>query len=219
METPRVTIFAGRFGSGKTNLAANYALLLARDRAVALLDMDVCNPMFRMHDLKELFDRRGISFASPRYAGTNVDMPALSPEMGGLLAGGDKTVVVDVGGDDAGAVALGGYAARIEKSGYDMLFVFNRFRPFTATAEDALGQLRAIEAASRLKFTKLACNHNLGRATTESDIEGSLRYGKELSELSGLPVAFEAFDRRLSPIVPPGLAFPIDILLKRSFDN
>ena len=48
MSEKRVTLFAGHYGSGKTNIAVNYAkLLAAKGLAVTLADLDIVNPYFR----------------------------------------------------------------------------------------------------------------------------------------------------------------------------
>ena len=45
MQAKRVTLFAGHYGSGKTNVAVNFALhLAAQGKAVTLADMDIVNP-------------------------------------------------------------------------------------------------------------------------------------------------------------------------------
>ena len=44
----RVTLFAGHYGSGKTNVALNFARQLKRTvPRVAVADLDIVNPYFR----------------------------------------------------------------------------------------------------------------------------------------------------------------------------
>ena len=51
MKSKRITLFVGHYGSGKTNIAVNYALKLAKERPqVALADLDIVNPYFRSKD-------------------------------------------------------------------------------------------------------------------------------------------------------------------------
>ena len=53
----RVTLFAGHYGSGKTNLAVNYALALRESgESVTVADMDIVNPYFRTKDSAEVLD-------------------------------------------------------------------------------------------------------------------------------------------------------------------
>ena len=47
----RVTLFAGHYGSGKTNVALNFARQLKRTvPRVAVADLDIVNPYFRTKD-------------------------------------------------------------------------------------------------------------------------------------------------------------------------
>ena len=47
----RVTLFAGHYGSGKTNVALNFARQLKRTAPrVAVADLDIVNPYFRTKD-------------------------------------------------------------------------------------------------------------------------------------------------------------------------
>ena len=51
----RVTLFCGHYGSGKSNIAVNYAEKLAGSGLkTALADIDIVNPYFRSADSKEM---------------------------------------------------------------------------------------------------------------------------------------------------------------------
>jgi len=220
MEIKRVTLFAGHYGSGKTNIAVNYALMLKRqgyDTAIA--DLDIVNPYFRTKDSAELLKQNGISLISSEFANTNVDFPALPSETYRLVIQRDLHAVFDVGGDDRGALALGRYTPYIlEENDYEMLFVANFCRPLTRNAEDALEVMREIEAAGKIPFTALINNSNLGRETTEEDIKASKKHIERLSILSGLPIKFTSVDERFSGItINDREIFPIK-LSKRYYD-
>ena len=203
MKTKRVTLFAGHYGSGKTNVAVNYAMYLRTlfDK-VMIADLDVVNPYFRTKDSAEELAAAGIHLISPEFANTNVDLPALPTEMYAIVDRTDYHAVVDVGGDDSGAVALGRYVPGIlEENDYEMLFVCNRFRPLTKTPAEALGVMREIEAACGIPFTAIADNSNLGDETTAEDIESSAEYVSELSALCGLDVKFVSARHDIAPDV------------------
>ncbi len=190
MEHKRLTLFAGHYGSGKTNIAVNYAIALATEgKKVCIADLDIVNPYFRTADsAKELTDA-GVTLISPQFANSNVDLPALPAEAYRLVQ--DKSIygVMDIGGDDRGAYALGRYVPFIKEEGnYRMIFVANCCRPLTTTAEEALEVMREIEAACGLQFTDIVNNSNLGPETTAQTVIDSLPYIKKLSELSALPV-------------------------------
>jgi len=190
MEHKRLTLFAGHYGSGKTNIAVNYAIAMAREgKRVCIADLDIVNPYFRTKDSAQRLAEAGVTLISPQFANTNVDLPALPAEAYRLVQ--DKSIygVMDIGGDDRGAYALGRYIPAIKaENDYRMVFVANCCRPLTLTPEDALEVMREIEAACSLQFTDIVNNSNLGPETTPETVLDSLEYIRKLSELSGLPV-------------------------------
>jgi hypothetical protein len=190
MEHKRLTLFAGHYGSGKTNIAVNYALRLAKEgKKVCIADLDIVNPYFRTKDSAAELAAAGIDLISPRYANTNVDLPALPAESYRLVQDKSSFGVMDIGGDDRGAYALGRFAEAIRaEDNYRMAFVLNCFRPLTATVADAMVILREIEAAAGLSFTCIVNNSNIGEETTKEVFLESLRFAKELGEASGLPL-------------------------------
>ncbi len=216
MQHKRLTLFAGHYGSGKTNLALNWARWLKdRGERVTVADLDIVNPYFRTKDAAEELAAAGIGLISSEYANSNVDLPAMPKEIYGLVAARDVCGVLDIGGDDRGALALGRYAASIrEEDDYEMLLVVNFARPLTRTAEDALTVLREIEEAGGLPFTAIVNNTNLGGATTAEDVLGSVPLVRELSERTGLPVKLTGVERRLLPALSGKVddLFPIKIL-------
>ena len=190
MDSKRLTLFAGHYGSGKTNIAVNYALYLAREgKRVCIADLDIVNPYFRTKDSERELNDAGITLVSPRYANSNVDLPALPAESYRLVQDRSTYGVMDIGGDDRGAYALGRFADAIKAEGdYRMAFVVNCHRPLTSTVEDAIEIMREIEAACGLKFTCIVNNSNLGPETTADTVRSSLDFVKRLSEATGLPV-------------------------------
>ena len=190
MEHKRLTLFAGHYGSGKTNIAVNYAIALAKEgKKVCIADLDIVNPYFRTADSAKDLTEAGVTLISPRFANSNVDLPALPAEAYRLVQ--DKSIygVMDIGGDDRGAYALGRYVPFIKEEGnYRMIFVANCCRPLTTTAEEALEVMGEIENACGLQFTDIVNNSNLGPETTPETVLASLSYIQKLSELSGLPV-------------------------------
>ena len=190
MEHKRLTLFAGHYGSGKTNIAVNYALLLAsQGKQVCIGDLDIVNPYFRTKDSAKVLENAGVTLISPQFANTNVDLPALPAEAYRLVA--DKSVygIMDIGGDDRGAYALGRFVPSVlEENNYRMVFVANCYRPLTRTAEDAMEVMGEIEAACGLRFTDIINNSNLGDETTPETVLQSREYIQKLSEISNLPV-------------------------------
>ena len=190
MEHKRLTLFAGHYGSGKTNIAVNYAKFLAgQGMDVCIADLDIVNPYFRTADSAKDLEQAGVTLISPQFANSNVDLPALPAEAYRLVE--DKSIygVMDIGGDDRGAYALGRYVPFMKKeNNYRMAFVANCYRPLTRTPEEALEVMREIEAACKLEFTCIVNNSNLGTETTAQTVMDSMAYIDKLSALSGLPV-------------------------------
>ncbi len=186
----RLTLFAGHYGSGKTNIAVNYAMMLKKQGYdVIVADLDIVNPYFRTKDSEKELHEMGIELISSKFANTNLDIPSLPQEMYRTVQDKSKFAVMDIGGDDAGAVALGRFAPFIkEENNYDMVFVVNFFRPLSRTAEEALEIMREVEASSKLKFTSIINNSNLGELTTAEDVLSTEAEAQKLSELSGLPL-------------------------------
>lgn len=200
MEHKRLTLFAGHYGSGKTNLAVNYALHLAREqKPVCIADLDIVNPYFRTADSAKELESAGVELISPQFANSNVDLPALPAEAYRLVQDKSRYSIMDIGGDDRGAYALGRYVPFIkEENNYRMAFVANASRPLTGTAEEALEVMQEIESACGLPFTCIINNTNLAAETTPETVLQSVPYVEKLSRLSGLPVWFHAAENRVA---------------------
>ena len=212
----RTVVVTGHYGSGKTNLSLNIAIALKRQgRRVTLADLDVVNPYFRGADFRHLAGREGIGLIAPAYAGSNLDIPALTGELDARL-GGEDTVIIDAGGDSDGAHALGRYAPKIARRPYDMIFVVNLFRLMTKTPEQAALYMKEIEAACRLKVTAIANNSNVAELTTPEDLALGIQKARRLSGLTQKPLLFSSVRSDLA--VRPGecdeTIFPVEIYVK-----
>ena len=199
MDYKRVTLLCGHYGSGKTNIAVNMAFdLKKRKENVAIADLDIVNPYFRTKDSSEEFKQKNIRLICSEYANTNLDIPALPQDLYAITDDKDLNVIIDVGGDDRGALALGRISEKIvEENDYEMLMVINCYRPLTRDAEDTLEVMREIELAGKIKFTGLINNSNLGELTSEDDVINSLSYAREVSKLSSLPVVMTSVNENI----------------------
>lgn len=199
----RVTLFCGHYGSGKTNIAVSYALKLRREgAAVTVADLDIVNPYFRTKDSTAEFEAAGIRLVCSRYANTNLDIPALPEDLYVITDDKSSLAVIDVGGDDRGALALGRLTpALLAEDSYEMLMVINRYRPLTPDAASTVEVMWEIEAACGISFTGLVNNSNLGEETTAEDVLSSVKYGREVAALSGLPVCMTTVKAELAPVL------------------
>lgn len=215
----KINIVTGHYGSGKTNFSANLAVKLADEgKQVTVVDLDIVNPYFRSADFGELFSAKNIELIAPLYANSNLDIPAISFDLE-RIASGDGSLVIDVGGDDAGAIALGRYAKAFEafSDDIDMLYVVNCRRFLTRTADEALELMYEIEAAAQMKHTAIVNNTNLLYETTAEILEDSAGFAEEISERSGLPIAFSCVPLGLTADVPN--PFPVKIYVKKVWEN
>lgn len=219
MEHKRLTLFAGHYGSGKTNIAVNYALLLAKEqKRVCIADLDIVNPYFRTKDSAQLLEAAGVDLISPQFANSNVDLPALPAESYRLVR--DKSIygIMDIGGDDRGAYALGRFVPDIVAEGdYRMVFVANCCRPLTRTPEDALEIMREIENACGLRFTCIVNNSNLGEMTDPQVLTDSLPFIEKLCELSGLPLWMHTVEEKIKNQLPEMTAPVLGMTLQEKY--
>lgn len=196
----RLTLFCGHYGSGKTNLAVNYALhLRSLGLEVSLADLDIVNPYFRSKDSTDVLEAAGVRVIALPFANSSVDLPSLPSSAYSLVQDRSRYAVLDIGGDDRGAYALGRFVPYIlEENDFDMLYVVNFYRPLTTTAEEAFGVLKEIEGACGLAFTGIVNNSNLGAETTIDSIE--VTYGKvrELCRLTGLPLVATTAEKSIA---------------------
>lgn len=212
MDYKRISLFAGHYGSGKTNVAVNYALRMKKIfEKVTVADIDIVNPYFRTKDGEKILNECGIELISSEYANSNVDLPALPPELYSITQKRDTAAVIDVGGDDRGALALGRYSSQIaDENNYHMFLVINMYRPETRDAKSTYEIMREIEESGGLRFTAVVNNSNLGEETEPEDVLKSVGYAKEVSELTGLPIymttvesgIFPYLDEKIENLVP-----------------
>ena len=221
MSAKRITIFAGHYGSGKTNVAVNYALCLSKEgKKVSLSDLDIVNPYFRSKDSEKILNDAGIRFISSEYANSNVDMPALPADAYSVTADKERFAVVDVGGDDRGALALGRYVPDIlAENDYEMLFVINKYRPLTRDAKSAVEVMREIEDASKMRFTAIVNNSNIGELTKAQDVLSSVSYANEVAQITGLPIKMTSvhFDLEKELAGKIENLFPIKLYIRQTW--
>ena len=155
-----------------------------------MADLDIVNPYFRSSEYGGLLEEQGVRLIAPVFAGTTLDTPTLPPELYSIFEPQAGQVFIDAGGDDAGVTALGGLHSQLEETGYQMLYVINRYRVLSQTPEEAAALLQEIEAASRLKATALVNNSHLGVETRLDTLLGGLDFARKTAQLTGLPLLY-----------------------------
>lgn len=215
MELKRVTLVCGHYGSGKTGIAVELARALKKRYAnVAAADLDIVNPYFRLKDRAEELRREGIRVIASEYASSGLDLPALPQELYSITEDRALRAVIDLGGDDRGALAMGRWRdALIAENDYEMLCVVNRYRPLTADAASTVAILREIEIASGMRCTHIVNNSNLGAETTAETVLSGMEYAREVSARSGLPLKMTCAPRTIAEQLEDRVEnlFPLDI--------
>ncbi len=218
MNYKRITLFAGHYGSGKTNIAVNWAKLLKDSGCkVSVADLDIVNYYFRTKDSARDFEEWGIRLISSPFANSNLDAPALPQELYSIVDDKSYHTVVDVGGDDRGAVALGRYAPGIiEENDYEMLLVVNRYRPLTMDAQSTAEIKDEIERACGIRFSAVVNNSNLGAQTTAQTVLDSVEYAHQVARECGLPIKMTTVERTLCGELAGQVEnlFPLDLQSK-----
>lgn len=218
MDFKRVILLSGHYGSGKTNIAVNLSLYLKKFRErVTLADIDIVNPYFRSRDSAADLEAAGVRLISSAFASSNVDLPALPQDVYAITDDRGMTAVIDVGGDDRGALALGRWRdAILEENDYEMLLVINRFRPLTRDAASTLEVMQEIEVAARMRFTAVVNNSNLGNETTAETVLSSQDYAASVCQATGLPLKMTTVRADLLPALEGRIdnLFPLELQAK-----
>lgn len=187
----RIAVFTGHFGSGKTEVAVNYAVQTAeKGKKTAIVDLDIVNPFFRTADVKSRLEEKGIKVITPVYANTNVDVPSLPADISGMFEDRSYNVILDVGGDDLGARAVSRYRDQIIREDYIHYFVVNIRRPMTRTKDEIIEMLLEIQNSAGIKVDKIVNNANLLGASTPGLLEEASAILAAVSEELSIPVGF-----------------------------
>jgi hypothetical protein len=219
----RITIIGGAYGSGKTEFAIAYALKKMTTKGkTGLIDLDIVNPYFRSRDQAVPLERAGVTVISSSSGMETADLPALSPRIFSLLQDRTYQVVFDVGGDPAGARALGRFNPYFQNEPYDFWVVINPYRPNTRNPDEAATLIAGLESASRLQVTGLVSNINLGRETTPEIWRQGLPFIKTLATKLNLPLIYHqvetGFYQTGGELAPGTEFFPVKLRMLPPFE-
>ena len=222
MHTPkRITIFVGYYGSGKTELAVNYALALRESgKKVVIVDFDIVNPYFRTKDAAQMLTEKGIRVIAPGFANSNLENPALPPEIYSVFVDQECYVIFDVGGGEDGAIPLGRYYSYFKQEECDVFFVLNERRMITADLEGAWDAFSEIAAVTRIPVTGIINNTHLKEETTTEMVLKGQVLAEALSSKTGLPVLYIGGKTDIIQDLPEeyhSLAFPIQTYINLKF--
>jgi hypothetical protein len=191
-----LTLFVGNYGSGKSEIAVNYALHLAeQEETVRIIDLDVVNPYFRCREAVDVLEARGIEVVMPKDGLQWADLPVVLPRVRGALADPQGCLILDVGGDDVGARVLASLADLLRNREHALLQVLNSRRPFTDSVAGCLKIKQEIELSSKLRITGFVANAHMLQETTPEIVKEGLALAREVSAKTGLPVEFVAVEQ------------------------
>lgn len=188
-----VTLFLGNFGSGKSEVAVNFAFHLVDHfpgLGVSVADLDLVNPYFRSREARDQLGEAGINLVLPDNRYLDADLPILVPGVRSLLLAGNGYSVLDVGGDDVGARVLGALTDALPLGSYRALQVVNANRPFTNTPQGVVQIAKEIEEAGVIRFSGYVCNTHLMDYTNLDNILEGVDLVRRTQELTGLPLEF-----------------------------
>ena len=187
----RILLVTGHYGSGKTEFAVSLAMLMAdrigRDfKKMALVDLDIANPYFRSRERREMLESKGIAVYGSFYKSEiTAELPALDAAIRAPLEDDDCFAIVDVGGNDSGAIVLNPFTKYFHRGNHYMLDVVNANRPETATIEGAMYHMEAIEYSTGLNIDYVVNNCHLLTETTAKIVEKGHKFCNELCRVSG----------------------------------
>jgi len=189
----------GGFGSGKTEIAINYSIYCKKNyNQVAIVDLDIVNPYFRIREVKDTLNHKDIKVIAPQDEWAYAELPLISPEIKGLIQNADYHLILDVGGDDVGTVILGNYKSFIKDLDYEMLLVLNSYRPFTQSIPQIKQIAQEIENTSRLKISGVVSNPNLSTQTDEDVIKKGHILIRQAAQKLKIPIKFICIDEQFS---------------------
>ena len=227
----KMYVMIGNYGSGKTELALNFAFKAAEaDRRTELLDLDMVNTYFRLTEPGRMTRMKEIRLVSPNFANSGIETLSLPAEVASAFAMDWDTVVFDVGGDAVGSTALGRYHEdflALEPGELEVLNVINTRRPLAGTVERIIRLQEEMQIHSRLKITGMVNNTNLAGMTGPEELRHGYEMIRQVSEITGVPVLYtsgkkDMLDAFLAEGHDPkyiGTPVAIDTYMARDWDS
>ncbi len=184
-------IVIGNFGSGKTEISLNLAFEAAKTQKVTLVDLDIINPYFRSTERKKELNEAGIELLSPTFTSLGVEVPSLPADIYSAFFNNSDLVIFDVGGDAAGAIALGQYRRFfVNVENIETYYVINMRRPFSCELDLNLDLIEKVTSAGRIGISGLVNNTNLSHETSVRDLIDGYDMVRQVSQATGLPVKY-----------------------------
>lgn len=225
-----VKVLIGNYGSGKSELALNFAIrAAARGDRTELLDLDMVNTYFRLTERGKLVEQKEIRLVSPNFACSGIETLSLPAEVSSAFVLDWDSVIFDVGGDDVGATP-GPLPPGLHQPGARCPGGAERGKHPAASGQHP-GQdppsAGRHQLHSRLSITGMINNTNLSTMTSADDLWDGYLVLREVADRTGIPVAYttgkkEFLDDFLARNPDPayvGTPVPIDVYMHRDWDS
>lgn len=187
----RVMVVTGHYGSGKTEFSVSLAMLLAKKGfgpygRLALADLDIINPYFRSRERSAMLEAAGVSVYGSAYGhAVTAEIPELAATIRAPLEDKNCRTIVDLGGNDSGAMVLNQFSRNFDPEESLFLCVVNANRPETRDFDGAVRHIEAIERTTGLHIDGLINNTHLLRETDAACVEKGHRLCQRLCEATG----------------------------------
>lgn len=216
----RINIITGHYGTGKTNIAVNMAFDLKNQGFdVIIADLDIVNPYYRSADFKNELEYAGIKVLTTNFANTNLDIPSFPPEIFSIFSDKNKKVILDIGGDDSGAMVLGRFRDYILSDDYEMFYVINEKRSMSCDFDENISLMNSIQNVTGLEVLKIINNTHLCKETTEQTILDSIKYTEKFCETSKKEYGFTCIEDKFYGSLSKKIKNPYKIKIYNKLDE
>ena len=183
-------VFVGESGCGKTELSIHCSIQLTENSNwVNLIGMDQTKGVFRARDFKEFLGHYGVSLLNGEHY---LDSPVVPPGVERLLSDVGQLNVMDVGGNEIGALTMGQFSDVLNREGVTVFFVVNPFRILSTDAAHVMRMMEDIRTYGRFREFRLVGNPNLGAGTCKQDVIDGIAQLEMIAEKASMDIAVVA---------------------------
>ncbi|MFC4803922.1 ATP-binding protein [Filifactor villosus] len=217
----RIRIVTGHYGSGKTEFSLNLAKKLKQTHEkVSIVDLDVINLYFRSREKEEELNRMGIKLYASSIRANAVDIPAVAADVVAPIQDDECQLIMDIGGNAAGARTIGRYREMLLEKGCEHYFVLNCNRPETDTLEKAVIFMEEIAFKSGIAITGLVNTSHMLKATRVEDVLRGDVLCRQVYEKTGVPVIYTVALEKIAAELEgrvQGTILPISLFMREEW--
>jgi len=171
---------------------------------LAIIDFDIVNPFFRSREKREMLKNAGIEVYGSVYdVEITAELPALGASLRAPLEDSSCRVIIDVGGNDTGALVLNQFSKYFTDDETTVLAIVNANRPDTSDLDGALDHIASIEKITGLTVDAIVNNTHMLRNTTAADVIEGHAFCKEICDKTGKSLLCDCY--------PDGIVDPAEL--------